>query len=82
MPFWCGIRCKTVLEDYGCGCGWAIPEKKPKDNPGVFGEYVLVKKQFFPKAPGRGSGGKFWENGHPSNIFLPLFLVIIVGPLP
>ena len=27
MPFWCGIRCKTILEDYGCGCVWAVPEK-------------------------------------------------------
>ena len=23
MPFWCGIRCKTFLENYGCGCVWA-----------------------------------------------------------
>ena len=26
MPFWCGIRCKTFLEDYGCGCVWAVPD--------------------------------------------------------
>ena len=26
MPFWCGIRCKTFLEDYGCGCVWAVAE--------------------------------------------------------
>ena len=26
MPFWCGIRCQTFLEDYGCGCVWAVPE--------------------------------------------------------
>ena len=26
MPFWCGIRCKTFSEDYGCGCVWAVPE--------------------------------------------------------
>ena len=29
MPFWCGIRCKTFfkfLEDYVCGCGWAVPD--------------------------------------------------------
>ena len=26
MPFWWGIRCKTFLEDYGCGCVWAVPD--------------------------------------------------------
>ena len=26
MPFWCGIKCKTFLVDYGCGCGWAVPD--------------------------------------------------------
>ena len=26
MPFWCGIRCKTFLENYGCGRVWAVPE--------------------------------------------------------
>ena len=25
VPFWCGIRCKTFLEEYGCGCVWAVP---------------------------------------------------------
>ena len=27
LPFWCGIRCKTFLENYGCGCVWAVPDK-------------------------------------------------------
>ena len=26
MPFWCGFRCKTFLENYGRGCAWAVPE--------------------------------------------------------
>ena len=26
MPFWCGIRCKTLLENYGCGCVSAVPD--------------------------------------------------------
>ena len=26
MPFWCGIRCKTFLANYGCGCVWAVPD--------------------------------------------------------
>ena len=30
VPFWCGIRCKTFLEHYGCGCVWAVPESDPK----------------------------------------------------
>ena len=30
MPFWCGIRCKIFLENYGCGCVWAVPELKPR----------------------------------------------------
>ena len=28
MLFSCGIRCKTFLEDYGCGCVWAVPDTK------------------------------------------------------
>ena len=28
VPFWCGIRCKTLLENYGCGCVWAVPDLK------------------------------------------------------
>ena len=27
MPFWCDIRCKTFLENYSCGCVWAVPDK-------------------------------------------------------
>ena len=23
---WCGIRCETFLENYGCGCVWAVPD--------------------------------------------------------
>ena len=26
MLFWCGIRCKTLLENYGCGCVLAVPD--------------------------------------------------------
>ena len=28
MPFWCGIRCKTIWENYGCGCVWAVLDNK------------------------------------------------------
>ena len=26
VPFWCGIRCETFWENYGCGCVWAVPD--------------------------------------------------------
>ena len=29
MLFWCGIRCKTFLDNYGCGCAWAVPDFPP-----------------------------------------------------
>ena len=28
VPFGWDIRCKMFLDNYGCGCGWAVPEKK------------------------------------------------------
>ena len=40
MPFWRGIRCKTFLENYGCGCVWAVPELRLK---AVFGDFALEK---------------------------------------
>ena len=34
MPIWCGIRCKIVLENYGCGCVRAVPDAMLKfDRP-------------------------------------------------
>ena len=42
MPFWCGIRCKTFLEDYGCGCDWAVPE----EDRFVYGFAIDFAKRF------------------------------------
>ena len=35
MPIWCDIRCKTFLDNYGCGCIWAVPAMNVQETKSV-----------------------------------------------
>ena len=45
MPFWCGIRCKTFLENYGCGCVWAVHDTRGLSK-GWFSKRVVFQRMF------------------------------------
>ena len=51
MPFWCGMRCKTFLEDYGCGCVWAVPEESASQSASwmSLGTWLGVPRKRFAK---------------------------------
>ena len=62
MPFWCGIRCKLFLENYGCGCVWA--QVQPLADRNICGMSTVgsTKKAPSERAPSIPRGRKLLPN--------------------